>query len=693
MPEIARPARRLSSLLALAAALPVLPALAQTGPDDALLEEIVVTADRAGYGAAFVQAGTFRNARQLDTPLTVSVVPREVLDAQLATSIHTALRNTAGVTRSQLNGATYDNLAIRGITVENRGNYRLNGSLPIINLIDLPLENKERVEVLKGVSALYYGFTSPAGIVNLTTKRPTAEPLTTATITATGHGGVTAHADLGRTSEDGTLGVRLNALAGRVDAGIDGADGDRALASAALDWNPTETLSFKLDAEYIEKSIGEPAAIALLPAVNGRITLPPIPPAERNLAGSWQKYDAEALNLLGRVDWRLAPDWVVTLEAGQAHTQRDRAFSQFQNYDLVTGEGQLLAFLVRDQDYENRNLRGELTGAFSTGPVRHTLTFGATSNVRKQDAPGQRQVTFGQNLYDPRPIPVTEIPSLPTSPSKIEDRGAYVFERAELGDWLQVMAGLRYSDYENGRYTATETSPSVGVVVKPLPWVSLYGTWIEGLEEGGTAPANAVNANEVLPPATSEQWELGVKAEPLDSLLVTLARFEVDRPSAFTNAERRFVQDGRTSYKGWEASVTGEVTADWSVYASALLLDATLEKAANTALIGKRPENTARFSGSVFVEYRPPAVEGLALTAGAFHVGRRAVNNLNQAWVNGYTTFDVGARYGFEVGGLEYTARLAVENVTDRSYWNSAGNGLLGVGGPRTTKAALSVRF
>ncbi|HYE52866.1 MAG TPA: TonB-dependent siderophore receptor [Azospirillaceae bacterium] len=701
------PARRTRAALALSAAavaLGALPAQAQeaggaAATQVAALEEIVVTADRVGsFGAGYVQAGTFRNARQIDTPLTVSVVPREVLDAQLATSLHQALRNTAGVTRSQLNGATYDNLAIRGITVENRGNYRLNGSLPIVNLVDLPLENKDRVEVLKGVSALYYGFTSPSGIVNMTAKRPGREPVTEATLSATSHGGVTAHADVGRMSADGTLGARFNAVAGRVETGIDHADGDRALASAAVDWNPTDALSLKLDAEHIRKDVAEPAAIALLPAVNGVIPLPDLPDSERNLAGDWMDYDADATNLLARADWRFTENWAVTLEAGHAHTQRDRAFSQFQNYSLATGEGQLLAFLTRDQDYRNRNLRAEVAGAVATGPVRHSVTVGATHNRRRQNGRVSRQVTFGQNLFDPRPIPETPTPDdIATNPSEIEDQGVYLFERAEIGEWLQLLGGLRYSDYESGtatqRYTATETSPAIGAVLKPLPWVSLYATWIEGLEEGGTAPANVVNANEILPPAISEQWELGVKAEPLERLLLTLARFQVDRPSAFTNAERVFVQDGRTLYDGWEASATGELSAEWSVYASALLLDAEQRRAANPALIGKRPENTPRFSGSVFVEYRPAAVPGLGLSAGTFHVGRRAVNNLNQGFVGGYTTYDLGVRYGFEVAGTRMTARLAVENVTDRRYWNSAGNNLLGVSLPRTAKAAVTARF
>lgn len=87
-----------------------------------------------------------------------------------------ALRNTAGVSPSQTSTTVYSNIAIRGISVENRSNYRLNGILPIVNLVDLPLEDKDRVEVPKGASALYYGFTTPAGIVNLTMKRPTLQP-------------------------------------------------------------------------------------------------------------------------------------------------------------------------------------------------------------------------------------------------------------------------------------------------------------------------------------------------------------------------------------------------------------------------------------------------------------------------------------------------------------------------------------
>lgn len=168
----------LASGLTLAFLLPQ--ANAQT-PDKAepatQLSTVNVTAGQSkSFKSNVVQVGTFRDMAPLDVPQTSNVITREVLDAQAASTLFGALRNTAGVTRAQLNGSTYDNISIRGILVENRSNYRLNGSLPVINLIDIPLENKERVEVLKGASSLYYGFVPPSGIVNMVTKRAGKDP-------------------------------------------------------------------------------------------------------------------------------------------------------------------------------------------------------------------------------------------------------------------------------------------------------------------------------------------------------------------------------------------------------------------------------------------------------------------------------------------------------------------------------------
>ena len=148
-----------------------------TDESNAQLPPVAVTSQRAhGFAPASVETGPYRGMDALDVPATVNVVTRSVMDAQGDTGLYDALRNVAGVTRQQLSGLAYDNLSIRGIPLDNRASFYFNGILPIDNNIWMPMEDKERVEVLKAASALYYGFAAPAGIVNMVTKRAGTEP-------------------------------------------------------------------------------------------------------------------------------------------------------------------------------------------------------------------------------------------------------------------------------------------------------------------------------------------------------------------------------------------------------------------------------------------------------------------------------------------------------------------------------------
>ena len=103
---------------------------------------------------------------------------------------------------------------------------------------------------------------------------------------------------------------------------------------------------------------------------------------------------------------------------------------------------------------------------------------------------------------------------------------------------------------------------------------------------------------------------------------------------------------------------------------------------------GNRPENTPKYTASVFGEWRPEAAEGLALGAGLFHVGNRAVNVANTGFIDGYTTVSASARYALP-GGV--TLQLNADNLTNERYWSAAGNGLLGVGMPRTVKLTARI--
>jgi len=647
-----------------------------------------------------VQVGTFRDTSPLDVPQTSNVVTREVLDAQAASTLFGALRNTAGVTRSQLNGSTYDNIAIRGILVENRGNYRLNGTLPIINLIDVPLENKERVEVLKGASSLYYGFVPPSGIVNLVTKRAGRSPISNLTLSANHYGSANVHADLARRfGSEQQFGARLNVLAGREDIGADNYSGERSLGAVAFDWQATDALSFKLDVEHYRKDVSEQAAIKVLaPSSGGTVTLPSIPDARSNLAGKWQTYDAKATNVLFRTDYALSENWGLLLEAGHAETTRDRHFSQFENYNLATGAGTLKIFFNPNQEFENSNYRTEIFGHVSGDRVSHDISFGYTANQRDQNPRYAGTASVAQNLYNPVGIPQQTAPLGPNhNPSTIKDGGWYVFDRMSLGDKWQFMLGARGSRYESEttstHYKADDINPAVSLMYKPIASISVYGSYLEGLEESGQAPANRANAGELLPPALSKQKEIGVKAEVAKGVLLQAAYFDIERPSTTVDASNRFVLNGLAQYKGVELAASGEVTRNLALIASALFLDAKQLNADNAATFGKVPDNTPERTASLFAEYRAPSVPGLALSGGLYYVGKRPVDNENRAFVDGYTTFSVGARHTAKLGGKRTTFQAVLDNVTNENYWSTAGNGLLGVGAPRTLKLTARIEF
>lgn len=669
-----------------------------------LLDTVVVSGERQkSFAPSSVQVGAFRDQDPLDVPLTNNVMSRELLDAQGAQGLFDALRNTAGVTRSQVSGSTYDNLSIRGILVENRGNYRLNGSLPVINLIDIPLENKEQVEVLKGASSMYYGMVPPSGIVNFVTKRAGAKPVSSLTTTLNDHGGIKAHVDIGRRfGADDSMGIRLNAAAGKEENGIANFKGDRGLLALAYDWRVSPVANLKVDLEHYRKDVSEQAAIQLPAAASGVITLPRVPDNKTNLAPDWARYDAEASNVLLRGDIALNDDWVVSLETGRAETQRDRQLNTFQNYNNQTGVGRVNINVLKGQAYTNTNHRIEAIGRFATTGIQHELTLGGSYNLRESAGWRSGTATAPQNLYAPIEVaPVNPTLTQTGFPSEIRDRGLYVYDRIAIGEQWQLLAGLRRTDYRsqsssingpNTPYAVDKTTPNVSVMWKPTPALSVYASLLRGLEETGTAPLTVSNAGAILPPALSKQKELGLKARLGQSLLLQTALFEIERAQATTIANVYQV-GGQSRYRGLEFSASGEIGRDFALVASAVLLDAEIIKAASAAELGKTPENTPKNTLSLFGEYRLPAVPGLAFNAGVYHVGKRAVNNSNQAWIPSYQVLSLGARYQTKLANQPLSLQANLENAADKDYWSTAGNNLLGVGAPRTLRVTAKLDF
>lgn len=337
--------------------------------------------------------------------------------------------------------------------------------------------------------------------------------------------------------------------------------------------------------------------------------------------------------------------------------------------------------------------------------MTYEISIGAMRNKRYQNsARGDSRNTYPQNLYNPshysRTLPFVR-PAIAFRPQNAEDNGIYVFDRIRFSDQWQVVLGARRTDYENISfsspttntvYKAKKTSPSASVVYQFGHNSSLYASYIEGLEEGETAPnlGPLVNPGEVFGPKVSKQQELGFKTEAWAGVTATLAYFNLKVPTpgylapASTPGMTRYVQEGMSRYRGFEFTVVGEVTPELSIATGGMFMDAEQTSAANPLLIGKIPDSTAERTFNAYLDYQPAWAPGFGFSAGSFYIGPRPLGPQEQGFLPGFTTHAVGARYVTKFDGQrKLTFQINVDNVTGKTYW-AGGNNYLAVGAPRT---------
>jgi iron complex outermembrane receptor protein len=564
------------------------------------------------------------------------------------------------------------------------------------------LEDKERVEVLKGASALYYGFTTPSGIVNYVTKRPTQEDLSSLSFSFDQYGTQIAAIDLSRRfGEDREHGLRLNAGGGALGSYLEGAsDGNRRFAALAYDWKVSSRLRLSADLEYDHRKTTEQVGVALPPAVDGVITLPkPVDP-KKMVGWSDSRFETDALNALVRADYALDDNWVWTAEAGKARTERDRnlATFTFTNASTVaTGAGRVRVN-SQHSNVESEVLKTELSGRLDLLGMAHELTLGVSRTDKSQDPIYATTSAFvSQNLYDPVAITSLTWGATPTSPTteglRTRDTGVYALDRVQLNSQWQLIGGLRNSSYQSDQGTAhydvSRTTPMVAAIWRPADHWSVYASYAQGVEEGDAAPNGTTNVGERMAPGVSKQYELGARWQTEAGSLLSAAVFEIDRPGAYTNTSNTYVSDGEIVYRGVELSTQGQLTRSLGWLTSAQWLDPRFVKT-SAAYVDKVPENAARRTASAFLSWDTPWVRNLTLNSGAYYTGERPVNDLNQAWLPSYTIYTAGARYMARIAERKVTWQLNVENLLDEQYW-AAGGTRLASGAPRTVKLGVKI--
>ncbi|GAB7562328.1 TonB-dependent siderophore receptor [Methylobacillus methanolivorans] len=700
-------------------------ALAQSADtEDSALPELVVSSASADTQARRASIGSFSDRSLLETPASITVVTQEQMQDRSVRSATDAVKWDASVQNSYNAVGLADWFAIRGFVLDQGANYRKDG-LVILAQAMVPMENKERIEILKGLAGLQSGIAAAGGMLNYVTKRPTDTPLHTATFEVRERGTVYSAVDIGGRTENGIFGYRINAAAEDIKSYIDGSTGNRNFISGAFDFHLSPRALLQLDLDYQHKSQLTVPGFQLL---GPEQRIPTGIRAKQMLNDqSWSSPVVDDSHNIGvKFNYTLNDHWRTTLQANQSVLHRDDAVAlpsgcaaQGLYVGYCSDGGYSLYDLRRKNDKRSiTTTQALLQGDVTTGVVKHDLTVGL-STLRRRDhfADYVSPYVGDSNIYNPvyydnySPAEVKPVHLR----RKDEERAMFVQDVMTLTEQLKLHAGLRYVQLKRDQFNSSGTTtrstddqfilPSAALVYNVQPAVAVYGSYSQGLEPGGEAPTGTTNAEIIMDPSRSRQIELGVKAEPSSKVSLSAAVFQIKRQNEYVNdngnGTQTYVMNGMQVNRGLELAAQNRMTRDWMLGGSFTALQARAEGTDDARIEGKQVGNVPRFKSAVYSEYTWPGLPALKLNATWLYSSSKNFSPSNDIAalnkkVEGYHVLNLGARYTAKLGNTATTFRAGVDNVFNKFYWgdaSSAFGGYMIPGAPRVFRVSAQIDF
>ncbi|BAP44084.1 TonB-dependent siderophore receptor [Pseudomonas sp. StFLB209] len=675
-----------------------------------------------GYQARRAAVTAAADTPLLDTPASVAVFTQALLEDRQARLLSEVLRNDASVGEAYAPVGYYENFLVRGFSLNAGNSYRINGR-SIAGEQNVALENKQQVELLKGVSGLQGGVAEPGGVINYQTKR--AADVRSVTVATNEHGERYIATDVGGWfGSERQFGLRANLAHEDIRSYVEHADGQRDFASLAFDWNINERATLQLDAEYQTREQRSVPGYQLL----GGSELPhDASPRKRLGHQSWSNpVGIDSLNLNGRFEYRFNESWTGSLSASRSRVVIDD-YSSFAwgcygaascagqavpNYFSAEVDYDIYDFRSPDDTRRNDEVEAALAGRFATGSLEHELTIGTSALRRTVDTRGTFNEWVGSGNINQTPDTVTQADKLlPHTERRLDSRqyGVFFTDRIRFDDHWQLVAGGRQvylneqawrEDGSDLRHTRRSLFlPQAALIYKPLANLSLYTSYSKGLSLGGTAAWFSNNAGEILAPSVSRQLEAGIKYD-LQRMSLTAALFQIRKAYQYSQPQAdgtfTYVEQGQQKNLGLELGATGHLTERLQIAASVAAIRARVEGSGTEAYEGHQALNVPKYRASLQADYALP-IPGLALLGGMQYSASKFADRQGQVNVNDYALFNVGGRYSTRLSGYDTVWRLSVDNLFDKRYWRDVGEYLgddyLFPGAPRTARLSATVNF
>jgi len=570
----------------------------------------------------------------IDTPQTITIIPREVIEQQNLFNLRDILSTLPGITfgAGEGGGGYGDSINLRG--------YSANSDITIDGVRDSAQYNRtdpfnlEQVEVVNGANSVYAGAGSVGGSINLVSKRPrgSGETVLTAGGGSAAYGRVTVDTD--RMIGD-NIGVRLNGMTHRNDApGRDVEEYKRWGVAPSITFgmnSPTRfTLAYVHQEDENIPQYGVPYALG--PHNDG--PLPGVDPSNYygysnvdkqeitvdSVTATFEHEFSNALSVRNLSRWQRVsqlsivnpPQGSWCIDSG-INPWTGEACAAPGTYQPSGPRG-----TTRDTVNEILINQTDLTATFSTGWIDHTTVAGFVfshetyervngSSLRNPLGETPNPTLPAMAISNPDTIyagPVNFIATA-TADGEVDNRAVYVFHRAELGSHFEINGGVRYERNEASGTTASIATPypappatpvvtqnpifrndddlvsyRIGFVYKPVENASLYVAY------GNSQTPSQSNVNGScdlvatcnVDPEEAENYEIGAKWDAIEgrlSLTAALFRnersnYRVDSNDPITPEEQL---DGASRVDGVSLGAAGTILKGWSVFANYTYLD------------------------------------------------------------------------------------------------------------------------
>ncbi len=684
-------------------------------------------------------AGSLDGTALKETPLSVTTISRAVLSDQIARTLSDVVKNDASVSEDYAPVGYYGDFQIRGFPLDLATGLQING-MTIAGEQDVPLENKERVEIVKGIAGIESGVTAASGLINYVTKEPRGGLRPAFDVATDQRGTAYGALDASRTFNTALQpAVRLNIAAESMHPYVQHADGWRGMGAADAQFRLATATNLFTDFEYQHMVQPSVAGYQLL----GGDTVPsPVFPSTMLGYQPWGKPNTfDVFNAGARLQHTFNAKWSAQLNGSYSHSLIDDNVIWPYGAALDADGNSLcpnapVYFFCPDGSYEIYDYRspGELRinavgdalvlGRITTGVLTHDIVAGGSIFHRTVDLSSSVVYTpIGvENVYQPDIPYAQEDPYQEAGPSALADFdhqvSGLIQDRMHIPGGVTLLAGGRYARVTDFNYTSARSIwlPQYAATYSPTSAITFYGNYGVLMSLGPQAPWWVDNSSEFLVPYFTRQSEAGVKYER--QILLTAAYFHMRQPFFYPRALQTpdsfctsdlafgedfapgdlcFESDGHETHDGFEASAQGRVASWIQLTSSLAAIQARSDDSSTPAYNGKQVINVPRFQSTFFADLQLPHMQGLHIMPGWNYVGRKQATRDDLVSVGGYNLFNLGARYtpGGERGRL--TFRLYADNILDRRYWKDTGanygDTFIHQGAPTTVRLSAHYSF